>query len=152
MTARNIDVAAIRQAVDRCCKTVEECGICDKARCLIGFTQTVLEYAQAKNTCRVPHGHKFIPEDDLRLYYQDDLLEAISAVLIQCQSCQDNHEEDCVINISRRALERALFGDYVEFSGSIAAYLLQVGRLNPEMGQKLMALYQEKKKALGGQA
>ncbi|MGB9660527.1 MAG: hypothetical protein ACPL5F_00725 [Moorellaceae bacterium] len=146
MTARYIDITAIRQAVDRCCKTIEECGTCNKAQCLIGFIQTVLDYAQAKNTYRIPHGPKFIPEDDLRFYYQNDLLEAISEVLIQCQSCQDNHEEDCVINISRKALEQALFGDYMEFTGSIAAYLLQIGQLNPEVGQKLIALYQAKKK------
>ncbi|MGI9951652.1 hypothetical protein V3F56_04740 [Moorellaceae bacterium AZ2] len=147
MTARSINVEVIRRAVDKCCKTVEECGSCDKPRCLIGFTQTVLDYARAKNTCRIPQGHKFIPEGDLRLYYQEDLLDTLSEVLLQCQSCQDNHEEDCVINISRRAMERALFGDYVGFSGSIAAYLLQVGRQDPALGEKLASLYQQKKKA-----
>jgi len=109
-----------------------------------------MDYARAKNAVRIPRGHNFIPEDDLRLYYQDDLLETLSEILLQCQSCQDNHEEDCVINIARRAMERALFGEYMPFSGSIAAYLLQVARQEPSLGEKLASLYQQKKKAAGG--
>ncbi|GFN22906.1 hypothetical protein [Thermanaeromonas sp. C210] len=147
MTVRSVNLETIRRAVDKCCKTVEECGSCDKARCLIGFTQTVLDYAQAKNTWHIPQGHTFIPEDDLRLYYQEDLLETLSEILLQCHSCQDNHEEDCVISISRRAMERALFGEYMPFTGSIAAYLLQVARQEPALGEKLASLYQQKKKA-----
>lgn len=147
MSARDINASILRQAVDRCCKTIEECGTCEKATCLIGFAQTVLDYARTKNTTRVPQGHKFIPENDLRVYYKDELLEAISEVLLQCQSCQDNHEEDCVINVTRRCLERALWGEYIDFSGSITAYLMQIAKLYPEMGQRLINLYQEKKKS-----
>jgi len=147
MSTRDINASILRQAVDKCCKTIEECGTCEKATCLIGFAQTVLDYARTKNTTRVPQGHKFIPENDLRVYYEDELLEAISEVLLQCQSCQDNHEEDCVINIARRCLERALLGEYVDFSGSITAYLVRIAKLYPGIGQKLINLYQEKKKA-----
>lgn len=147
MSDRNIDPTVLRRAADRCCKTVEECGSCDKASCLIGFAQTVLDYARAKNTTRVPQGHKFVPESDLRLYYEDELLEALSEVILQCQSCQDNHEEDCVINLTRKCLERALLGEYVNFNGSITAYLMELSKSRPDTGKKLLNLYQEKRKS-----
>ncbi|MEW8958414.1 hypothetical protein SEF58_06085 [Neomoorella humiferrea] len=146
MSARNVDLDKIQGAVDRCCKTVAECGTCNKAHCLIGFAQTALAYARQKNTVRIPRGNELIPQDDLRVYYQQDLIAALVEVLLECQDCRDNHEEECVINVTRRALELALLGENFDYEGSVSAYLMQVGRHNPAIGGSLLTIYQERKK------
>ncbi|MDN5344224.1 MAG: hypothetical protein PWQ18_335 [Clostridia bacterium] len=146
MTARNVDLNKIRVFIDRCCKTEAECGTCNKAHCLIGFAQTALAYARQKNTTRIPRGHEFVPHDDFRVYYQQDLIEALAEVLLQCQNCRDNHEEECVINVTRRSLELALLGENFDYEGSVSAYLMQAGRHNPETGGRLLQAYQERKK------
>lgn len=146
MTARNVDLEKIQVAIDRCCKTVAECGTCNKAHCLIGFAQTALAYARQKNTVRIPRGHELIPQDDLRVYYQQDLIAALVEVLMQCQDCRDNHEEECVINVTRRALELALLGENFDYEGSVSAYLMQVGRHSPGTGGRLLQAYKERKK------
>ena len=146
MTARNIDLERIEKVVDHCCKTEAECGSCDKAHCLIGFAQTALAYARQKNTARIPRGHEFVPQDDLRVYYQQDLIAALAEVLLQCQNCRDNHEEECVVNVTRRSLELALLGENFDYEGSVSAYLMQVGRHNQETGNCLLQAYQERKK------
>ncbi|QGP92388.1 hypothetical protein MGLY_17630 [Neomoorella glycerini] len=147
MTARNVDLDKIQGVIDRCCKTEAECGTCSKAHCLIGFAQTVLAYARQKNTVRIPRGHELVPQDDFRVYYQQDLIAALVEVLLQCQNCRDNHEEECVINVTRRALELALLGENFEYEGSVSAYLMQVGRHNHDLGARLLQAYQERKKS-----
>ncbi|OIQ61115.1 hypothetical protein [Neomoorella thermoacetica] len=145
MSVRNIDLDKMQHFIDRCCKTESECGKCDRTRCLIGFAQTALAYARQKNTTRIPRGHELVPQDDLRVYYQEDLINALAEVLHQCQNCRDNHEEECVINVTRRALELALLGENFDYEGSASAYLMQVGRHNPEVGPKLLQAYQSRK-------
>ncbi|MGI9861541.1 hypothetical protein SDD30_09185 [Moorella naiadis] len=145
MAARNIDLNRMQEFIDRCCKTESECSQCNRTQCLIGFAQTAIAYARKKNTSRIPRGHELVPQDDLRAYYQDDLTNALVEVLLQCQNCRDNHEEECVINVTRRALELALLGDNFEYEGSVFTYLMQLTRHNQEIGNKLLRVYQDRK-------
>jgi len=66
-------------------------------------------------------------------------------VLLQCQECRDNHEEECVINVTRSALEVALLGESLNYEGSVLLYLMQVGRLNPAISKELLQLYEKNK-------
>lgn len=145
MAARNINLDTMQKFIDRCCKTESECGTCNRTHCLIGFAQTALAYARQKNTYRIPRGHELVPQDDLRVYYQEDLINALVEVLLQCQNCRDNHEEECVINVTRRALELALLGDNFDYEGSVFAYLMQLNRHNREIGARLLQAYQDRK-------
>ena len=139
MSATNVDFARMKVAVDKCCKTEEECGPCTaKAKCLIGFAQIAIDYAVQKTAFRIPQGSQLIPRDDVRIFYQEDIRRALLEVLIQCQNCEDSHEDDCVINVIRLALETALIGDNLEYQGSAFSYLLQFARKDPGTGQALL--------------
>lgn len=145
MSVRAVDIDKIRKVVDRCCKTDAECGECVKVHCLIGFCQTVLNYCRQKQSYTIPQGYRFIPRSDFRAYYQKDLIRAVVEVLLQCQNCRDNHEEDCVINIIRSSLELALLGENIPYDGSAFGYLIKVNSKNPEVGSVLLQEYQQKK-------
>ncbi len=145
MASREVNLERIRSAVDRCCKTEAECKKCEKVGCLIGYCQLTLDYSIQKRSFRIPGGSRHIPRRDFKAYYQSDLLLALAEVLLQCQGCRDNHEEECVINVTRSALELALLGESLNYEGSALLYLMQVNRLNPDIGKELMQLYEKNK-------
>ncbi|HHW41209.1 MAG TPA: hypothetical protein GXX19_08690 [Syntrophomonadaceae bacterium] len=145
MAARDVNLEKIRAAVDRCCKTEAECNKCEKVGCLIGYCQLALDYSRQKHSFRIPGGTRHIPRRDFKAYYQSDLLLALAEVLLQCQGCRDNHEEECVINVTRSALELALLGETIDYEGSALLYLMQVNRINPDIGKELMQFYEKNK-------
>ncbi|KKM09036.1 hypothetical protein SY88_21150 [Clostridiales bacterium PH28_bin88] len=135
----------MKKAVDKCCKTPEECGDCPQNKCLIGFAQIAVEYATQRSTFRIPRGNELIPQQDFKVYYHEDLNRALVEILCQCQNCQDSHEEECVINVTRMALELALLGDNLPYEGSAFTYLMQVNRLHPDAGARLLEGYKERR-------
>jgi len=145
MAARDVNLDRIQAAVNRCCKTEAECKKCEKVSCLIGYCQIALDYSRQKNSFHIPRGNQHIPGHDFRAYYQPDLILALVEVLLQCQGCRDNHEEECVINVTRSALELALLGESLNYEGSALLYLIQVSRLNPDLGKELLQLYERNK-------
>lgn len=147
VSATNIDLGSITAAVNRCCKTEAECGQCLRGACLVGYAKLALEYARSKNTILVPGGTKFMPDVATRVYYEEDLVPALLEVLLQCQNCMDNHEADCAVNVAREALELALFGEVQGYEGSALAYLLNVTKANPRIGEMLLSGYRERRKA-----
>jgi len=145
VSVTSVNFQPIRAAVDQCCKTEEECGSCEKGKCLIGFAQMAIDYAVQKRTYRIPKGNQLVPQNDTRVYYQNNLAHALAEILCQCQSCQDSHDEECVINVTRLALELALLGDNLLFTGSALQYLMAVSRTHPEHGNQMLELYKHKR-------
>jgi hypothetical protein len=141
MAVRELNYERVEQAVNRCCKTEAECVDCKQNACLIGYCQLALAYSRQKAAMRIPQGDKHIPAGDFRTYYEEDLLQALIQVLAQCQDCRDNHEEECVINVVRSALELALFGDNIPYLGSAFLYLVEAGKRYGESGEKLLQRY-----------
>jgi hypothetical protein len=131
----NIDFKALETAVSLCCKTTEECGRCDKLRCLVGFAWTVAKYGAEKGVARVDGGEQLLPRDDFRAFYEEDLVNAIAATLHQCKNCRDNHEPECGVSLIRLALERALLGENLEYHGSVLGYLLALEQRHARFGQ-----------------
>ncbi|MDS1030324.1 hypothetical protein RDV78_07485 [Bacillota bacterium LX-D] len=144
MSASNIDIAKINQVVQKCCKTTEECSKCAQGKCLIGFAKIALEYAEKKNVVSIAKGGSLVPTGDYKIYYQEDLINALVEVLSQCQDCQDNHENDCIINIIRMSLETALLGENIPYEGSAFGYLMQVLKKDSTIGQKLLDKFKNK--------
>lgn len=135
MAGANIDFRILEQATTRCCKTVEECGQCDRLHCLIGFAGMVAKYGSEKGVARVDGGERLLPRDDYRAFYEEDLISALAATLLQCKNCWDNHEQDCGVSLIRLALERALLGENLEYQGSVMAYLIDLEARHPRFGE-----------------
>ncbi len=136
-----MDFKAIYNAVDRCCKTVNECGECTNLKCLIGFARQVARYGLEKNMVQIPDGEKLIPGDDARVYYQEDLISALVETLRQCKNCRENHTPSCGVSLIRSSLELALIGENIEYKGDVLSYLVDLGKAKPAVGQLVMARY-----------
>ncbi|MBS3976639.1 MAG: hypothetical protein KGZ75_07950 [Syntrophomonadaceae bacterium] len=145
MAINAINLVPAKKLVDKCCKTIDECQVCAKSKCLVGFSKIALEYAMQKKALSIPQGKNLVPQGDMKIYYQEDLVEALAEILHQCQNCQDNHHDDCITNVARLALELALLGDNPPYGGSSFSYLIHAAKLHPEIGGKLLERYKAKK-------
>jgi hypothetical protein len=149
MAGSNIDFRVLEQATSRCCKTVEECGSCEKMRCLVGFAWTVAKYGSEKGVTRVDGGLRLLPTKDLRAFYENDLVEAVATTLHQCKNCFDNHEAECGVSLIRLAVEEALLGETLEYHGSALRYLMDLEQRHERFGKLVKEAFERQKTAAG---
>lgn len=145
MQEHKIDFSNISRKIEQCCRTTEECGRCNKSKCLIGFSKAVNKFVQMKNIYNIENGAQMIPRIDLKVYDEDALKEALLEILMQCQNCRDNHDEDCVVNLVRSALELALIGEAIEYKGNVLTYIMDLSKINQDKGREIMELYKKRK-------
>jgi len=136
-----INVALIKEAVQQCCRTEEECNACKGKACLMGFAKLVSEYADVKKALSIPNGLKLVPSEDYKVYEVDTVASALAIINHECKNCMDNHDDNCVINIIRSSLEVGLLGEHLPFTGSPLAYIMTLSQINPEIGGKVMTAY-----------
>jgi len=144
MLNEQINIKAIKDAVQRCCQE-KECVACRGKECLIGFAKLVSEYAGMKKALSIPNGLKMVPTGDFKVYETDDVAFALAMINYECKNCQDNHDDNCVINIMRSSLEVALLGEHSGFTGNPLMYVMNLSRVNPELGEKVMTAYRQLK-------
>ena len=143
--SEQLNVVGIKEALAVCCKGESECSSCQGKACLIGFAKLVADYANAKKTLAIPNGIKMVPVSDFKNYESDDVARALAIINVECKSCMDNHDDNCVINIIRSSLEVSLFGQYIDFAGNPLNYLVQLVNLSAENGNKVMLAYRSLK-------
>lgn len=140
-----LDLSSVEQSVQLCCRTESECGDCKEYKCLVGFAKRTAAESVSKGMVRIPQGEEMIPKGDYKVYDEESLKESIIDILLSCQSCEDNHHPDCTINIVRTCMETALFGESLDYKGSTFAYLMDVTKLNPKIGEELAVKYRNQK-------
>lgn len=138
---KEINVPFIKGAVENCCRGDLECAACQGKECLIGFAKLVSEYAGSKKVLSIPNGLKMVPIKDYKIYDQNIVATALAVINYECKDCQDNHDDNCVINIIRSSLEVTLLGEHVDFTGNPLAYVMSLARINAEIGEKVMQEY-----------
>jgi len=139
-----INFSGIREKIEDVCLTESECDQCAKIKCLLGFAKVSIRYALEKNTYNIPQGEKLVPLSDAKLYSQHEVVEALAETLLQCKNCRDNHEENCIINITRLCLEAILTGEPMPYHGNILIHLVDLSRINSEAGAQVAALFRQK--------
>ena len=147
MSNPNVYVSSIRKAVTECCRGKQECGECKGKSCLVGYAKLASEYADVKKTIHIPNGIKLVPNSDFKIYDSEDIAHALAIINLECKNCMDNHDDNCVVNIARSALEVALFGQHFEFAGNPLMYMMGLSQANKELGDKVMNNYRLLKNA-----
>jgi len=138
---KEINVALIKEAVQNCCKGHLDCATCKGKDCLIGFAKLVSDYVASKKILSIPNGLKMVPTQDYKTYDPNVVAAALAVINFECKNCQDSHDDNCVINIIRSSLEVTLLGEHLEFTGNPLTYVMNLARLNPEIGEKVMQEY-----------
>ena len=134
----NINVDSIKTAVENCCLA---CAPCQGKNCQVGFAKIVSGYAGLKQRLSIPHGINMVPAGDNKVYNPDRVANALAVINYECRNCLDNHEDNCVVNIARSAMEAILFGEHVEFCGNSQEYMQKLTRLNASYGAKVRQFY-----------
>lgn len=142
---QEVNFPRIKETLQACCHSEEDCGRCKGRECLIGFAKIVSDYAGVKHAMSIPNGMAMVPTGDFKTYETDDVAKALAIINLECKNCMDNHDDNCIVNIIRSSLEVALIGNHVDFPGNPLMYLMTLNTLNAEAGGKVMAYYSQLK-------
>ena len=134
----NINVDDIKKAVENCCRA---CTTCQGKNCQVGFAKIMSCYAGLKQRLSIPQGINMVPSGDNKVYNIDRVANALAVINYECRNCMDNHEDNCVVNIARSAMEVTLFGEHVEFCGNSQEYMQKLSQLNAGYGAKVTQSY-----------
>lgn len=140
---KNLDFNGLIEKVGKCCLSEDYCGTCSKESCLIGYCEQSLLTAFRNKDEYLDNGLEGIPYEDTKLYDEDKLVDAIAFILHECKNCQLYHDEDCIINIIRSALEIALLGDYLDYKGSTLIYFKDLEDKNKAISQRVFKIFNE---------
>lgn len=118
---------------------------CEKEKCLAGFSQRCLESYLQGNGPRIENGLERIPTGDLKVYDREDAALIIAIACKWCHDCENDHSEDCVVSLCRRAMEFGITGDEITYKGNGLAYLKELGEMNAEFCGLVMDHYRQLK-------
>jgi len=136
-----VDIDSLINKVSKCCLGESQCGICDMENCLIGYCKKVLTTSLKKNTEYIDGGVDNIPYFDTKIYDEVDVTDAIGYLLNQCRNCNLYHDEACIINIIRCALEIILLGEAQEYKGSVLIYLNDIKKVNEKAANNIFQAF-----------
>ncbi|NLM05200.1 MAG: hypothetical protein GX214_09295 [Clostridiales bacterium] len=140
-----IDFEALIKEVSKTCLGENQCGICEKDDCLIGYCKKGLLTSLKEQSEFIDDGMDGIPYDDTKIYDNEVIIDAIGFILNQCKNCNLYHDEECIINIVRSALEIILLGDYQEYRGSTLLYLEDIKNVDKEIADKVFQAFMRRK-------
>lgn len=136
-----VDIDSLINKVSKCCLGESQCGICDMKNCLIGYCKKVLTTSLKENTEYIDGGVDNIPYFDTKIYDEVDVTDAIGYLLNQCRNCNLYHDEACIINIIRCALEIILLGEAQEYKGSVLIYLNDIKKVNEKAANNIFQAF-----------
>lgn len=116
---------------------------CVKEKCYVGFAQNMIEFSKKGSAPSIPNGHQMVPLDDMKLYREDQITDAIAQVCKVCHECKNRHTEDCLVSMVRRSLENAVFQDNTVYKGSVLMYLMDLSRQEPRLAAMIKEAYME---------
>lgn len=121
-----------------CCLGEESCGGCTKDSCIVGYAQKCITGCLKEGITYVENGSENIPIADLKIYDEENFESGIAHILQQCRSCNENHFDNCIINIIRNCYEIGLFGEIQSYEGSNFRYLNQIHQAFPKIADNII--------------
>lgn len=123
--SKDVNYEILLRDIELNCMTEETCGACQDDGCLIGYTKKCISDSLRDKVTYIEDGVKNIPHD-MRAFDRDRALDAIAHILRQCKSCEEDHFDDCLINVIRSCYEIITMGEEQKYTGSIFMYLSQI--------------------------
>lgn len=124
--------------LSKCCLKKDNCGECDKAACIVGYAQNCIIKCMKESVTFVEDGSDNIPFMDFKVYNEEEFERGIAHILKMCRSCQENHYENCIINIIRNCYEIGLFGETQKYEGSNLRYLNMIHQQFPQKAERVI--------------
>lgn len=143
--SNEVDYNRLLNDIEINCLTEDICGPCQKEGCLIGYTKKCINDSLRNKVTFIEDGLQKIPHD-MRTFDHDAALDAIAHILRQCKSCEEDHFEDCLINVIRSCYEVITTGEAQTYKGSIFLYLNELKEEYPEEAAHILKEFQSYKK------
>lgn len=124
--------------LSKCCLKKDNCGECNKAECIVGYAQNCIVKCMKESVTFVENGSDNIPFMDFKVYNEEEFESGIAHILKMCRSCQENHYENCIINIIRNCYEIGLFGETQKYEGSNLRYLNMIHEQFPQKAERVI--------------
>lgn len=118
--------------------TASDCAHDD---CLVSFSRKCLNSYNQGNGPRIENGLESMPVHDMKMYDREDAAQVIAICCKWCHNCNDDHSENCVVSLCRRAMEFGITGDEVTYKGNSLMYLKDLEMLNPEFSSIVYEKY-----------
>lgn len=138
------DPEKLAAELELCCLK-DNCGKCMKEQCLIGYCKKNLQTAVKQGTDYIDGGVEGIPYRDTKVYDNAPVIHTLGYLLNMCRNCNAYHDEDCIINVLRSALEVIVLGDHQEYKGSVLMYLADIKKINGATADKIFQAFQSRK-------
>lgn len=132
-----------------CCLQLSNCGEkCAERKCIIGYAKDCLTNCLKNDVTYVMDGCINIPLSDSKVFDEESLADSIVNILKQCKSCNEDHFENCIINVMRSCYEVCLFGEIQKYKGSAFTYLNEIQHENANIAKLICEKYSIKKASI----
>ncbi len=138
----NINYDLLIRDLSNCCLKDVYCESCQGDKCLIGYAKNRVVYSLKENEEFIDDGLDQLPLYDVKTYDEETVLRSIGNILKQCRNCKAYHDEDCIINIVRSALEIIIFGESHDYEGSVLMYLASISNGDQEAAFKIKEYFE----------
>jgi hypothetical protein len=128
-----------KEICNECCHKGSE--KCNYRKCNIGFADYVVKNIKDNVTYSIADGESLIPKDDLKYYDEKVIARGIANICRLCKECNENHNENCVIALTRRTLEYTQLKEKITYPGNTILYLMNVTEQKPELAELIKQEY-----------
>lgn len=132
-------VASLNEICEEC--KYYGCSECVPSKCNIGFSLNAIKSAHINGEKSIDDGVKLIPKNDMKMYEENALAKSIACICKLCKECRGNHNENCIISLSRKSLESTRLKEDVVYPGNVLTYLLNVAKQNQVFSNKIKTEY-----------
>jgi len=139
---QEINFAVMEKGLDQCCQECEASrnSTCEGAKCLVGFAKKVVKFSKTNGSLTIAGGSTLIPLGDFKIYEMDPVAYILAQTCQQCKQCKENHTDDCIVALVRKAVENTMLKENISYPGSVLMYLMQVGKQNTDLAKKIKAM------------
>lgn len=127
-----------------CCLSEEVCGGCEREKCIVGYAKECIKNCMINKVTFVIDGSKNIPNTDFKVYEKESFVEGIVETLKTCKNCNEEHFDNCIINILRSSYEIVLIGEELKYEGSTFLYLNKLREIDGSISDKIFEKYNSK--------
>ncbi|HHX02402.1 MAG TPA: TMEM165/GDT1 family protein [Firmicutes bacterium] len=130
-------LVGIKALIDDLCLDQEPCPNCECDRCMLEQAKENIN-AYLNKKAVVPISDRLGQlQIDRRRFDLGKAREAFCLTVVACQNCRPQHRETCVLNETRKALEKICFDKVLPFTGDMNAYLAEVETESPVLAGKI---------------
>jgi hypothetical protein len=142
----DVDLYEAFQDFGKVCQSVDDCREFGQRGCPVQYGKSCANQCVLDDVTYVKKGKEDMPQTPaLGCFDEQEALKSIGHLLIQCKTCRQNHNDDCIISVLRNYLEQILFGECLSYGGIPLEYIVTISERSEEMANVIVEEYRQDK-------